>query len=237
MCSNFSTQMQGDNVNEDEDAIHDFLKKDTLKYFLMEYKYLGNAFLYASSYFPEHRVNLSYFRNNVVNFNLLLGRFLYKLTRSLHKQFIQIMKDMKGYMLNNPSEEVPVFGLKIPVTLPSLRTTYLDGKHSFLQHVPLPIIDVVDSDSGSYSYTTLLECLTHFLAFGHGVRDINSAKGNTSFDHCKLVDELHKSRSAFEKKRIALEVHSERNNHNHPKFITFFRFSAMRLTLPFLWSS
>ena len=102
------------------------------------------------------------------------------------------------------SEENPLYSLTLPVTTSQLRATYTDGKTCFLEQIPLPDVKIKDLEKGIYSHTSLLDCFTHFLAFGHGINAIDLE--NTGFDGKKLINVAYQSKMAHNNKKNVLRL-------------------------------
>ena len=197
-----------------------FLGTEKMKYFLMESHSSGNAHLYATSFYPQHNISLSSLNPHDTHFSLLLANFIQRLTKPLQSRFTTLMKNMKSYMLPS-SEEKPLYSLTLPVTTSQLRATYTDGKTCFLEQIPLPDVKIKGLEKGIYSHTSLLDCFTHFLAFGHGVNAIDLE--NTGFDGKKLINVAYQSRMAHKNKKNVLETfNASENLTTYPRFLTFF---------------
>ena len=218
-CNEFFETSTIAEIEPDPELIN-FLGTEKLKYFLMESTSNGNAHLYASSFYPQHRINLSSLNSHDINFSLLLANFIQRLTKPLRIRFTTLMKNMKSYMLPS-TEEKPLYSLSVPVTTSQLRATYTDGKTCFLEQIPLPDIQIKDSDICMSSHTSLLECFKHFLAFGHGVNEVNLE--DTIFDGNKMINVANESRMAHKNIKHVLESFEvSENSTTYPKFLTFF---------------
>ena len=77
----------------------EYLQGSNLQYFKMEAESQGNAYLFASSYFPQHVMNYSLINEHNTKFNLLLANFIYSLPKSSRKMCMSLVSMMKEYML------------------------------------------------------------------------------------------------------------------------------------------
>ena len=95
-----------------------FISSPKMKYFLMEKKSLGNAYLYASYFFPLHGYIYSELNSHEAAFSLLLGNFVFQLIKSMREKFTSILSGLRGYMLPDSSKEsstsIP-YPLKLPI--------------------------------------------------------------------------------------------------------------------------
>ena len=102
------------------------------------------------------------------------------------------------------------FPLKLPLTTRSMYTTFFRTNFCLREKLPIPEVIDVNTEDSKHSFTSLLECLTHFLAFGHGTEDVGSTfledfKGTT------LITSTKDSRAAYERKKEALDLIKEKN--------------------------
>ena len=202
--------MEGDNsfslhndVNFDlelEQQCKKYLGETQWKYFRMQTKSLGNSYLFASSYFLAREIDYSNVSEYDSDFSLLLADFVYDLPKSLRVNFSTLMSRLKEYMLPQTSQEVPPFSLKIPCSLASLRRTYLDGSSSMYSKLPVPNVSMPKSKVLKYSYLTLLDCVTNFFAFGHGVKEVIAEDLIGEFDGSTAISNLCETRIANEKR-------------------------------------
>ena len=92
------------------------------------------------------------------------------------------------------------FPLRLPLSTQSLRLTFLETKTCLRKQLPIPDVTIVKTEDSKYSFTSLLECLTHFLAFGQGTEDIclnsfEEFKGNmpiTSTKNSRYANKIKK---------------------------------------------
>ena len=101
------------------------------------------------------------------------------------------------------SEEKPLYCLRVPVSTSQLRATYTERETCFLEKLPLPDIQIRNSDTGVSSYTSLMDCFTNFLAFGHGVNKV--VIEDTLFDGEKSIDVVDGSRITHKNMKNVLE--------------------------------
>ena len=161
---------------------------------------MGTSYLFASSYFPEINSCYSNVSEYDSDFNLLLADFLYDLPKALQSNFAILMGKIKEYMLPQSSQESPPYSLKIPCSVASIRSTYLDGSSSMLRKLPLPNVSMPESNISSYSYSSLYDCTANFFAFGHGVNEVIAADSTNNFDGSTFISHLSETRIAHEKK-------------------------------------
>ena len=110
------------------------------------------------------------------------------------------MSRLKEYMLPQTSQEVPPFSLKILCSLASLRRTYLDSSSSMYSKLSVPNVSIPKSKVSKYSYSTLLDCVTNFFAFGHGVKEVIAEDLIGEFDGSTAISNLCETRIAHEKR-------------------------------------
>ena len=181
-----------------------FLKEKGLEYFIHQERDQGNAYLLASTYFPENDA-IEKVTSSDADFNILLGHFVYNLSSSMRTSFMEIVRGLKPYMLSSTENKPHPYAMRIPFVPSTLRSTYLEGKDSFFQNLPIPPISSYlsgEGESENHSYCSLLDCLTHFLAFGSG---INNLYGKETEIKGSTVTCLSETWSANEKKIHFLE--------------------------------
>jgi len=113
----------------------EYLQGNNLRYFKMEAESKGNAYLFASSFFPQHVINYSIINDHDTKFNLSLANFIYSLPKSSRTNFVSLISMMKEYMLPqqpNQLQQHP-FALRIPSSFDSLRRTYWEGHNSMIE--------------------------------------------------------------------------------------------------------
>ena len=113
----------------------EYLQGNNLRYFKMEAESKGNAYLFASSFFPQHVINYSIINDHDTKFNLSLANFIYSLPKSSRTNFVSLISMMKEYMLPqqpNQLQQHP-FALQIPSSFDSLRRTYWEGHNSMIE--------------------------------------------------------------------------------------------------------
>ena len=99
-----------------EPDVMNVLGAKNLKSCLMESMSKGNAHLYASSFFPQHNIDLSLLNPHDIHFSLLLANFIQRLTKPLQDKFTTLMKHMKSYMLPS-SEGKKLYCMRVPVSI------------------------------------------------------------------------------------------------------------------------
>ena len=152
-----------------------FLSSPKMKYYLMENQSLGNAYLFSSSFFLMHGDIYSQVAPHDAVFSLLLGNFVFELSKSMREKFISILNGLIFYMLKDYPSDVQtstLYPLKLHISCKSLRSTFYDSKTCLREHFPVPEVTMVRTEGSKYSFTTLLECLTHFLAFVQGTENV-----------------------------------------------------------------
>ena len=217
------TSSLGTNANSDtelEQQCKEYFGDHSM-YFRMQTKSLGTSYLFASSYFPEINSCYSNVSEYDSDFNLLLADFLYDLPKALQSNFAILMGKIKEYMLPQSSQESPPYSLKIPCSVASIRSTYLDGSSSMLSKLPLPNVSMPESNISSYSYSSLYDCTANFFAFGHGVKEVIAADSTNHFDGSTFISHLSDTRIAHEKKKLFLEVDKNKEE-KFQRFLTFF---------------
>ena len=219
-----STSFTSSNETDPEKQIlSQHLSNPKMKYFLMENYSLGNAYLYASSFFPLHGNIYEQVTNYDAEFSLRLGEFAFGLTKSLLEKFTNILNGLRGYMLQDSSYDEDStsspFPLKLPLTIRAMRTTFFETNSCLRTNLPIPNVTVVTTEDSKYSFTPLLECLAHFLAFGQGTEDVGSSYME-EFKKNTPVTSTKESRAANERKKEASDLIQEKNN-QHDYFVTF----------------
>ena len=190
-------------TNSEEEFLSQHLSNPNMKYFLMEYHGLGNAYLFASSFFPLHGDIYNQISNFDAEFSLSLGSFVFELKRSQREQFSNILSGLQNYMLSDSPKNASTtsdFPLRLPLSTQSLRSTFFETKICLRKQLPIPDVTIVKTENSKYSFTSLLECLTHFLAFGQGTEDIclnsfEEFKGNmpiTSTKNSRYTNKMKK---------------------------------------------
>ena len=121
---------------------------------------------------------------------------------------------VRGYMLPDSSTEsstsIP-YPLKLPISSRSLRSTFIETKTCLREHLPVPEVVMVKTEESKYSFTTLLECLTHFLAFGQGTENVVNDIVE-DFNGSIPVTSTKDSRAKNERRKEALEIIKGKNN-------------------------
>ena len=87
-----------------------------------------------------------------------------------------------------------------------------------IERIPLPKALLIRNDSSTYSHSTLLECLTNFLAFGQGVEQIH-VDDQDSFDGVGEISHLCDARMA---RAMALEQVNDDVENNIEKFVILY---------------
>ena len=191
--SNNSVQVSTDVIHTETQS---HLKRKGHFYFLWESLSLGNNFLYTQSYFP-HQSIINNTHDQDADFNLLLGQFIFQLSKSLQHLFLKVLNGMKPYMLPNADVSGELHSLKIPFQHSKLRLTYLDGKNSLRNLLPVPNVQIMKSshDESIHSYASLLDCLEHFLGFGNGIyyleQNGNEFNGREKISHLSETRRAH----------------------------------------------
>jgi hypothetical protein len=136
-----------------------FLSSPKMNYYLMENHSLGNSYLFSSSFFPIHGDIYSQVASHDAVFSLLLGNFLFEISKSMRKKFISILNGLRFYMLKDSPSDVQTsnpYPLKLPISCKSLRSTFYDSKTCLREHLPVPEVTMVRTEGSTYSFTTLL---------------------------------------------------------------------------------
>ena len=87
-----------------------------------------------------------------------------------------------------------------------------------IERIPLPKVLLITNDSSTYSHSTLLECLTNFLAFGQGVEQIHVDEQD-SFDGTRQITHLCDAMIA---RSMALEQVNNDVENNVEKFVILY---------------
>ena len=209
-------------LEPEQQRLSQHLSIPTMKYYLMENYSLGAPFLYASSFFPYNSNIYDQVTAHDAAFCLRFGDFVFSLSKQLLEKFTVILGGIRKYMLPdypNEDSQPGIFSLKLPLTSRALKTTFLNTKTCLHENLPIPKVTIVNNEDSKYSFTSLLECLTHFLAFGQGTENIMSNCVD-EFTGTTPVTSTKESRAANERKQEALALIKEQNN-QHEYFVTF----------------
>lgn len=87
-----------------------------------------------------------------INCQVILARFATKLTRSMQKEFGEVLSFMKRLM-----EEKTV--QHIPSSYSCLRRMYIDGEAAISRNIPIPDVITVEG----HSYVSIIDCVADFL--------------------------------------------------------------------------
>jgi hypothetical protein len=93
-----------------------------------------------------------------INCQIVMARFSTKLTRSMQKEFGEVLSFMKQLIETKTMTS-------IPTSYPCLRRMYIDGESSISQKIPIPDVITIDN----HSYVSLADCVADFLIRKDGI--------------------------------------------------------------------
>ena len=191
----FDTEIMQDTTVLSSEA-ESYLKENNLFYFISRSEGKGNEYLFSSTYFPSQNAVTKVTANDS-KFNILFGNFLYSLSKSMKESFANILALMEPYMLPSYKELRTPYSLNIPFQASSLRATYSKGINSLKDNLPLPKLTKVygKSENDTHSYVSLLECLSHFMAFGNSVVELSKTRLKGQHNY---VSDLSESKRCIE---------------------------------------
>ena len=102
--------------------------------------------------------------NFEINCQIVLARFSTKLTRSMQKEFGEVLSFMKQLI-----EEKTI--CQIPTSYACLRRMYIDGDAAISRNMPIPDVKSIQG----HSYVSIVDCVADFLIRKHNIiSDINN---------------------------------------------------------------
>ena len=63
----------------------------------------------------------------------------------------------------------------VPTTTSQIRQHYICGPSSILQNIPKPNVTYIGEDFDRHSFSSVKDCVRHFLSFGNGVLILNDS--------------------------------------------------------------
>ena len=116
-------------------------------------KYLVNNML--GNIKTEFNLNYMSLSEEEICTQMLMSHFVNKLTRSLQKDFGQVLNHIHELYVSRKTTPI----CKLPTSYSDIRRMYIDGEGSITRNVPIPNIVIV----GNHSYVSLLDCVADFL--------------------------------------------------------------------------
>jgi hypothetical protein len=90
--------------------------------------------------------------------------------------------------------------VQLPTSFTSLRSQFIEGKHSFLQNIPMPTYEVI----GNHFYVSLLSCVAYVLALGLPIENLLSTCAGTennnnlnSLSHSKKCQKIYSDGKSY----------------------------------------
>ena len=180
-----------------------FLKENKLNYFLEPSKEEDR--LFSSTYFANKNDAVEKVLPSDSKISLLVGNFTFKLSNPMREIFAELLSKIQPYMLPSYTGPTIPYALRLPYKTKTLRNTYYDGKHSLKEMIPVPPVTTIVHNSNSsqniHTYSSLLDCLKVFFAFGKGIKRLGpietlQSTSISELDQCQRV--VENSRNAFD---------------------------------------
>jgi len=162
------------NNYDENDLFHvdSFSSQKSRKYFEMEYKGLGPAYLVSRSQFELKSISDGYIRDMEVELQLLIATLLCDISVGNKRKLVSMLKLYERVLIlrqqavrareNGEITSLRHWETQVPVDMAGIRRIYLEGAHALIPNLPRPRVRVLQN----HSYVSLIDCIEDLLAHG-----------------------------------------------------------------------